>query len=36
MADSFSERSHQGYFSRLAGSFVGVLIGFLMIPVRCC
>ena len=32
MSDSFTERSHQGYFSRLAGSIVGVLIGFLMIP----
>lgn len=32
MSNSFTERSHQGYFSRLAGSFVGVLIGLLMIP----
>ena len=32
MSNSYTERSHQGYFSRLAGSFVGVLIGFLMIP----
>lgn len=32
MSNSFSERSNQGYFSRLAGSFMGVLIGLLMIP----
>ncbi len=32
MADSYTEHSHQGFFSRLFGSFVGVLIGFLMIP----
>lgn len=32
MSNSFTEPTHQGYFSRLAGSFLGVLIGLLMIP----
>ncbi len=32
MASSYTESSHQGYFSRLAGSFIGVLIGFLLVP----
>jgi hypothetical protein len=32
MADSVVVTSHQGYFSRLAGSFVGVLIGIFLVP----
>lgn len=33
MADRYVETTHQGYFSRLLGSLMGVLIGFLLIPV---
>lgn len=32
MVDQFTRTSRQGYFSRLINSFVGVLIGLLMIP----
>lgn len=32
MVDSVIRTTHQGFLSRLAGSFVGVLIGILMIP----
>jgi len=32
MADQFYRTSHQGYFSRLANSVFGVLIGFVLIP----
>lgn len=31
MSDSFTVTSRQGWFSRIAGSFVGVLIGFLLV-----
>ena len=32
MSDNFTVTSHRGWFSRIAGSFVGVLIGFLLVP----
>lgn len=32
MADRITRTTHQGYFSRLANSFFGVLIGFLLVP----
>jgi hypothetical protein len=32
MTDQVVETSHQGYFSRVAKSFVGVLIGILLVP----
>ncbi len=32
MADRYVEKTHQGYFSRIGNSIMGVLIGFLMLP----
>ncbi len=32
MTDSFTHTTHQGLLSRLAGSVIGVLIGFCMVP----
>ena len=32
MVDRITRSTHQGYFSRLANSFIGVLIGFLLVP----
>jgi hypothetical protein len=36
MVDQFTRTEHQGFFSRLASSFFGVLVGFLMIPGSIC
>ena len=35
MFDRVTRTEHQGFFSRIAGSVVGVLIGFLMVPGSC-